>query len=132
MKTYAKLIPLVQNPGSIKTSKDLDLDEASKNLVKGLAHGREQGSFEMHVLDDDSVVPFRIELNMGKPVLSRQSGALSNFMLRASRATAAEMAKGELSPVDAYLAGRLEVHGDLEFGKRLYARLAAKGGLKEF
>lgn len=132
MKTYAKLVPLVRNPSSIKTPKDLNLDEASKNLVKGLAQGREEGSFEMHVLDGDSVTPFRVELNAGKPVLTRRSGAHPNFMLRASRATVAEMAKGELSPADAYLAGRLEVHGDLEFGKRLYARLAAKGGLKEF
>ena len=43
----------------------------------------------------------------------------------------AEIAKGDLSPVDAYLAGRLEVHGDLDFGKRLFARLAAKTGDKE-
>ena len=33
-----------------------------------------------------------------------------------------EIANGDLSPVDAYLTGRMEVAGNLDFAKRQYAK----------
>ena len=38
-----------------------------------------------------------------------------------------EIAAGRLSPVDAYLMGRLRFRGDLRYAKRVYARTADKG-----
>jgi putative sterol carrier protein len=131
-KPYAKLVPLVKNPAGVKDPKDLDLDEVAKFVAKSFEQSRDQGSFEYYVLDDSQAMPFRLELRGGKPVISKEATGKANFALRASRATAAELAKGELSPVDAYLSGKLEVLGDLDFAKRLYARLAAKNGETEF
>ena len=131
-KQYAKLVPLVQNPSAVKTPKDLDLDEVAKAVAKSFEQSRDLGSFEYYVLEDNATTPFRLELTGGKPVIGREATGKANFAVRASRATVAEIAKGDLSPVDAYLAGRMEVHGDLEFAKRLFARLAAKTGEKEF
>jgi putative sterol carrier protein len=131
MKRYAKLVPLVKNPQSVKSSKDLAVDEAIKALARSLEQVRDLGSFEIHVSDDKSVAPIRLELRGGKPVVGRESVGKADFAIRASGATLTEMAKGELSPVDAYLGGQMEVHGDLDFGKRLFARLAARGGEKE-
>jgi putative sterol carrier protein len=131
MKRYAKLVPLVKNPESVKTPKDLGVDEAIKALARSLEQARDLGTFEIHISDDKAVAPIRLELRGGKPVIGRESLGKADFVIRASGATLAEMAKGELSPADAYLGGRMEVHGDLDFGKRLFARLAARGGEKE-
>lgn len=131
-KQYAKLVPLVKNPAAVKTPKDLDLDEVVKAVAKGFEQSRDQGSFEYYVLENNATAPFRIELKGGKPTIVKEATGKANFSLRATRATAAEIAKGDLSPVDAYLAGRMEVLGDLAFAKRLFARLAAKDGEKEF
>jgi putative sterol carrier protein len=131
-KSYAKLVPLIKNPAGVKDPKGLDLDEVAKSMAKSFEQSRDQGSFEYYILDDNQATPFRLELKAGKPVIHKEVTGKANFTIRATRAAAAELAKGELSPVDAYLAGRLEVLGDLDFGKRLFARLAAKGGETEF
>ena len=131
MKQFAKIVPLVKNPTNLKTPKDVDFTEAAKALAKSFEQGREQGSFEVHVVDDNET-PLRMEFKGGKPALSRETTGKADFSIKANRATLAEIAKGDLSPVDAYLAGRVEVHGDLDFGKRLFARLAAKTGDTDF
>jgi putative sterol carrier protein len=48
-----------------------------------------------------------------------------------SHETWVELANGDLSPVDAYLAGRLELTGDVEFAKRQYAKVKARGMIDE-
>jgi putative sterol carrier protein len=131
MKRYAKLVPLVRNPAAVKSLRDLNLDEAGKALAKSLDQGRDEGSFEVHMVDDKTGAPWRLDMRGGKSAVSKEAAGKAHFAIKASRATLAEMAKGDLSPVDAYLAGRLEVHGDLDFGMRLFARLAARGGDKE-
>jgi len=83
------------------------------------------------MVDDKTGAPWRLDMRSGKSAVSKEAAGKAHFAIKASRATLAEMAKGDLSPVDAYLAGRLEVHGDLDFGMRLFARLAARGGDKE-
>jgi putative sterol carrier protein len=50
-----------------------------------------------------------------------------NLEVVVSEETWVEMANGDLSPVDAYLAGRMEVTGDLEFAKRQYAKAMSRG-----
>ena len=132
MKQFAKLNPLVKNPGAVKTPKDFNLDEAAKTLVKSLESARDTGSFEVHITDESNTAPVRLDFSGDKPALAKGAAGKADFAIKGSRATLAEIAKGDLSPVDAYLAGQLEVHGDLDFGKRLFARLAAKAGEKEF
>jgi len=132
MKQFAKLNPLVKNPVAVKTPKDFNLDEAAKTLVKSLESARDKGSFEVHVTDESESTPVRLDLTGDKPVIAKGTTGKTDFAIKGSRATLAEIAKGDLSPVDAYLSGQLEVHGDLNFGKRLFARLATKAGEKEF
>jgi putative sterol carrier protein len=132
MKTYAKLKPLVREPGSIKDPKDLNLDEAGQAVAKGLEGMRDEGTLEYYVLEEGKAAPFRMELKGGKAAISKETTGKADFIVKADRATMAAFAKGELSPVDAYLSGRMEVHGNLDFAKRLFAKLAAQSGEKEF
>jgi putative sterol carrier protein len=125
---FPKLEPLVK--GAVKTPKDLNLDEATKSLAKRIEQARPTGSFEVHVIEEKE--PIRLDLSGGKAAASKGSTGKADFAVKGSRETMAQIASGELSPVDAYLSGRLEVHGDLDFGKRLFAKLAAKGGELEF
>jgi putative sterol carrier protein len=128
MPQFAKLEPLVK--GAVKTPKDFNLDEATKNLAKRIEQARATGSFEVHILEEKE--PLRLDLTGGKAAATKGSTGKPDFAVKGSRETMAQIASGELSPVDAYLNGRLEVHGDLDFGKRLLAKLAAKGGELEF
>jgi len=128
MPQFAKLEPLVK--GAVKTPKDLNLDEATKSLSKRIEQARATGSFEVHIIEEKE--PIRVDLSAGKAAASKGSTGKADFAVKGSRETMAQIASGELSPVDAYLNGRLEVHGDLEFGKRLFAKLAAKDGELEF
>ena len=84
------------------------------------------------IIDEKETAPFRLDLTGGKATVAKGSTGKADFAIKGSRETMAEIAKGDLSPVDAYLAGRLEVHGDLDFGRRLFAKLAAKTGETEF
>ena len=124
MPQFAKLEPLVK--GAVKAPKDLNLEEATKNLAKRIEQARATGSFEVHIIEEKE--PIRVDLSGGKAAASKGTSTKADFAVKGSRETMAQIASGELSPVDAYLNGRLEVHGDLEFGKRLFAKLAAKGG----
>lgn len=132
MKTYAKLNPLVREPAVVKTPSDLDLDQAAETLARSLEGMRDSGTFEYHVIEEKQAAPYRFELKGGKAAVTRETTGRADFALKANRATVTALAKGELSPVDAYLSGRMEVHGSLDFGKRLFAKLAAKTGETEF
>jgi putative sterol carrier protein len=131
MKQYAKLTPLVKNPAALKTARDLDADEAMRTLARRLSQVGMEGSFDVYVLDGGKGSAYRLGLAGGRAAPVRQVTGRPTFAIRASRETLAAVAKGELSPVDAYLLGKMEVHGDLEFGKRLYAALSAKGAQTE-
>lgn len=131
MKQYAKLTPLVKNPAGLKTAKDLDADEAMRNLARQMEQVSMEGSFDVYMLDDGKESTYRLGLAGGKATPVRRATGRPTFAIRATRETLAAVAKGELSPVDAYLLGKMEVHGDLDFGKRLYAALAAKGARTE-
>jgi|SRR5688572_27971859 len=128
MPQFAKLEPLVK--GAVKAPKDLNLEEATKSLAKRIEQERSTGSFEVHITEEKD--PIRVDLSSGKAAASKGSTGKADFAVKGSRETMAQIASGELSPVDANLNDRLEVHGDLEFGKRLFAKLSAKGAELEF
>ncbi len=124
MRKYAKIKPLVKDPGS------LDVQQVAETLARSL-EGMSDGAFEYHVIEEKGGPPVRLDFRGGKPAVSREPAGKVDFALKADPATTAAIAAGTLSPVDAYLSGRMEVHGDLGFGKRLFAKLAAAEGQKE-
>jgi putative sterol carrier protein len=128
-KQYARLTPLVRNT-ALKKAEDLDVGEAAKAILKSFEQGRDSGSFEIEIVGDRTP-PQRFEFGGGKASLNVEPAGNAAFAIKADRTTMMEMARGTLSPVDAYLGGRMEVHGDLDVGKRVFARLAAKGGERE-
>ncbi|MGQ0569590.1 MAG: SCP2 sterol-binding domain-containing protein [Armatimonadota bacterium] len=131
MKRYARLNPLFKNPSTVKSVRDLNLDQSMDALVRRLGGARESGSAEVYIVGGLRETAYRLEFVGGKGTVSKVNAGAADFAVRASAETWMEMAKGDLSPIDAFLTGRLEVHGDLGFGKRLFAKAASRGGERD-
>ena len=130
MAGFAKLNPLIED-GSYKEFTDKHVDEVLSNLAKRLAPGRDEGRFNIDILDGDRRRSYSVQLKDRNCSVATQAVGKADFEIVLSKETFVEVATGNLSPVDAFLTGRMEVRGDLNFGKRLFARTAARHGVQE-
>ena len=126
MPTYAKLKPVLE-PSDKKVS-TTELNRSIKTLADTLGKGREVGRLKLNLLEGRKRRSFAVELSRGKSSVTKEPEGRSDFEITCSKDVYVEMASGELSPADAFLTGRLEVHGSLGFAKKMYAR-AARGKL---
>ena len=126
MAKYAKLKSLIDIPKGKKATAQ-QVNKAAGSLAAALKKERAAGRFRIGVLDKGKETKLSIDHGRGQSKVSADAGGKANFEIRTSRETLTEMAAGRLSPVDAYLTGKLQVRGDLEYGKRVYARVAARG-----
>lgn len=126
MAEYAKLKSLIELPKGKKATAQ-HINKAAGGLAAALKKERAAGRFRVGVLDKGKETKLSIDHAGGASKVSADAGGRANLEVRASRETLTEIATGRLSPVDAYLTGRLQLRGDLEYGKRVYARAAARG-----
>lgn len=126
MTSYAKLKPALKPTGKKVTK--TELTRSVKSLASMLGSGREVGRLKLSILDGRQRHSYAIDLAQGKSSVSTDPEGRSNFEIACTKDVYVEMMTGALSPADAFLTGRLEVHGSLGFAKRVYAR-AARGGL---
>lgn len=125
MTSYAKLKPALKPTGKKVTK--TDLKRSVENLAGTLAAGREVGRLKLSILDGRQRHSYAIDLARGKSSVSANAEGRSDFEIACDKDVYVEVVTGKLSPADAFLKGRLEVHGSLGLAKRLYAR-ATRGG----
>jgi putative sterol carrier protein len=123
---YAKLKPILKPAG--KKVSTTELTESVKGLAGTLEKGREVGRLALSILDGRQRHSYAIELVRGRSTVATNPEGRSDLQIACRKDTYVQIVSGELSPADAFLTGRLEVHGNLGFAKRVYAR-AARGGL---
>ena len=126
MTSYAKLRPTLKPTGKKVTK--TDLTRSVKSLARTLSAGRVVGRLNLSILDGRQRHSFAVDLERGKHSVSTRPKGRSDFEISCDKDVYVKMMTGALSPADAFLTGRLEVHGRLGFAKRVYA-LAARGGL---
>ncbi len=126
MRNYAKLKSLGELPVGKKATAQ-QIKKAAGALASALKKESSARRMRFVLLDKGKKTTFSIDHGGGKSKASRNARGKADFEVRGSNETLSEIGAGRLSPIDAYLTGRLEIHGDLEYGKRIYARLAARG-----
>lgn len=128
MEPYAKLKPLVKNGGSIKKIGERHIKESINNLAAALRKVRGGARFDLGIIEGTSKRTYCFVPADKTYTVTQDAAGEPEFEVITDLATAAEMAKGMLSPVDAFLTGKMEVRGNLELGKRLFAAAASRGG----
>ena len=132
MGQHAKLRTLVNIPKGARTLSDRNMTQSVDKLSRFLRGARVTGNFTLHIMSGKREASFSLELSNGRCLVSKKPVAKSDFEIRMSRDTWKDLATSGISPVDAFLTGKMEVHGNLQFGKRLYALMATKSGIKDF
>jgi hypothetical protein len=104
-----------------------DLSKSFGGLAKALEDSGEVAQVQVDVLAGRKAEQWTLSLERKRAAAS--SGAASNPDLRLIVARDAwdAVAAGELSPVDAFLSGKLRVRGDVDLARRLLKRAGGRG-----
>ena len=88
--------------------------------------GKEKGRFQIELVGKGRAASYCLDVDSGKCNVTAKRMPDADLEIVTDKDAWMEMAKGNLSPVDAFTAGRMEIHGDLEFGKKLLARVSSR------
>jgi putative sterol carrier protein len=108
-----------------------DIAASMESAARHLKRGKDVGRLEVRLIGKQGSSSYTFDLLAGDCQMSKGSPAEPDFEVVVSEETWVEIANGDLSPVDAYLAGRMELTGDLEFAKRQYVKAMARGSAED-
>jgi putative sterol carrier protein len=108
-----------------------DIAQSMESGAKLLKRGKDIGRLEVRLLGARGSRSFTFDVLSGDCRVAEGSSEERDLEVVVSEETWVEIANGDLSPVDAYLAGRMEVTGDLEFAKRQYAKAMSRGAVED-
>ena len=129
MSEYATLKPLTGKTRSRrKVPNERDLDQTFQRMAKALAGSREEGHFQARILGKGAELCWNIGLGGKSFEVGRQRMHRPDVEIVARPDTWWQIAEGTLSPLDAFLAGKMRVRGNRGFAQRLFKRLATPGG----
>jgi putative sterol carrier protein len=134
VSVYAKLKKIIDIACEIENIQQNDLDKSIDSLAKNLAvaTGKDVGRLGINIYDEGHVFYYCLELIGDECRVTKQREEDLRFEINVTKETWAKIAMGELAPMDAFLMGQMALSGDPVFGRRLYAKLAATGGRKNF
>lgn len=104
-----------------------DISTSMESAAQLLKRGNDVGILEVRLLGREADRSFTFSVLPGDCQVKETGTESPSVRVVLTESTWAELASGDLSPVDAYLSGRLEVAGDLGFAKRQYAKLMSRG-----
>lgn len=108
-----------------------DISEAMQAAGKLLGRGKDVGRLQVNVVGGRRKGQFTFDVLNGDCKVTEGVGERPDLEVVVPEDTLVDIANGTLSPVDAYLAGRMEITGDIEFGKRQYAKLLERGSVED-
>jgi putative sterol carrier protein len=123
-----RLFPRKLTAAEVSSSDIAASMEAGASLLK---RGKDVGRLEVRLIGKRGSNSYTFDVLGGECRMRKGSPAESDFEVVVSEETWVEIANGDLSPVDAYLTGRMELSGDLEFAKRQYAKVMARGSAED-
>jgi putative sterol carrier protein len=106
-----------------------DISDSMQAAAKLLGRGRDVGRLHVSVVGGRRNGQFTFDVLNGNCTVTESAAESPDLEVVVREDALVEIANGTLSPVDAYLSGRMEIAGDLEFGKRQYAKLLGRGSL---
>ncbi len=126
MQKFAKVKPLFINPAKVKGVSNTHIKQSVDSLAQMLKKGKEKGRFQIRLLGKGRTAAYCLDMDSGECNVTTKSMPDSDLEIITNKEDWLEMAKGKLSPVDAFVSGRMELHGDLELGKKLLARVSGR------
>lgn len=128
-KTYAKLkkLAVTLKAGKKPTAKDIDASFIkAAALLKGMA---EHARFQIQLINPRATANWCLTLTEDICTVSRTHIDRPEIEIITYKETYWKLATGDLSPVEAFLAGKMEVIGDCKLLFRIYKKLATKGNI---
>jgi putative sterol carrier protein len=121
MKRYATLRPLARRSRA-------DVGDALRAMAAALAKTEERGRVHLRLVTDGKVEAWTIELGAKGGKVSESATGKPALEIVTRAETWAKIADGELSPLEAFLTGKLRVRGDAHMGKRIVRHLSGGEG----
>jgi putative sterol carrier protein len=120
MQRFATFRPLTQRLRS-------EIGETLRGMSASLRQTRERGRIHFRILDATGRTDWTLELGKASKVVERAVGKPKlEVVTRAD--TWHLIAAGELSPLEAFITGKLRLRGDVEMAKRIVRHLAISEG----
>lgn len=119
MAKFPKLRPVMAKAKSAKTVSVKDLGNSLKTFGRALEKGNIKGRIQLRSLDGGRVSNFCLEVDRGKSRLLSRPVKYPDVEIIAKKEVLVEIFNGTISPVDAFLGGRMEFGGDLGLAKRI-------------
>jgi putative sterol carrier protein len=118
-----RLFPRKVKAGEVSASDIADSMESGAKLLK---RGKDVGRLEVRLVGKGGRRTYTFDVLGGDCRVKQGAADEPDVEIVVSNETWVEIANGDLSPIDAYLTGRMEVTGDLEFAKRQYAKATSR------
>jgi putative sterol carrier protein len=131
MIEYPKLKRLFRRELSVGEAGASEISEAVEAAAKLLGRGKDVGRLQLRLVGGRRRSAFTFDVLGGECRVAEGAAETPNLEIVVPEDALVEIANGRLSPVDAYLTGRMEITGDIEFGKRQYAKLMDRGSLPD-
>lgn len=123
-----RLFPRKMQAAELRVS---DLTESMESGAKLLKRGKDVGRLEVRLLGKSGSRSYTFDVLAGDCRVTQGTSDERDLEIVVSEETWVDLANGDLSPVEAYLTGRMEVTGDLEFAKRQYAKAMSRRAAEE-
>jgi putative sterol carrier protein len=123
-----RLFPRKVQAGEVAAS---DIAESMESGAKLLKRGKDVGRLEVRLIGKGKSRSFTFDVLAGDCRVTQGASGERDLEIVVSDETWVDIANGDLSPVDAYLTGRMEVTGDLGFAKRQYAKAISRESVEE-
>jgi putative sterol carrier protein len=105
-----------------------DVPGTFANLATMLEDAGFDVTIEYQIGDDAGYRTFSVHVTNGQSRVVAEAAADAHLRVFMSEQTWTEMARGAISPTEAFLAGRLRVQGDTRVGTRIVKHLAGTSG----
>lgn len=126
--TVKRLFPRKMEAAEVRVS---DIAESMESGAKLLKRGKDVGRLEVRLVGEGASRSYTFDVLGGDCRVTQGTSEDRDLEIVVSDETWVAIANGDLSPVDAYLTGRMEVTGDLEFAKRQYVKVMSREAAEE-
>jgi len=127
MTQYATLRDFVGD--RTKRSPD-ELEQALERVAKALDDSGEEGLVQLRILSEPGPRHLHFKLTPKRCTLQMEEAEKPTLELVARDETAWSILDGSLSPLEAFLRGKMRIRGEVALGRRLLRRLASSPNAK--
>lgn len=124
MNSYFTLCPLAN-------SAETDLDTTFQKIAESLTESEEDARIQFRILEGPQELCWHLDLTSKGCLVRAERISHPDFQIITKAETWKQIALGSLSPLRAFIQGKMRVRGNIELGKRFLRRLASPESLSD-